>query len=284
MRVAGYDLNEDLAILDAITTHCDAPWLEDNPASVRTDRQPLFIVGLPRTGTTLTERILASHSQVQSVGETEFLQMMLRRTSGLHTVAKMTPEIIRTVTRQSIDTIASGYVDAVQYRLAGEPIFIDKLPFNVLYLGFIAKAWPDQPIILMRRHPMDTCFSMYKQVFTWAYKYSYDLDNLATYYLAYEGLLEHWRELLGERLVEVRYEDLVTDQEGETRRLLDRVGLDFEEVCLRFEENPAPTTTASSVQVRQKVHTGSIGRWKRYATELEPLAERLRAGGINVDT
>lgn len=173
-----------------------------------------------------------------------------------------------------------GYLDAIAYRLKDEPIFIDKLPFNVLYLGFITKAWPQQPIVLMQRNPMDACFSMFKQVFTWAYKYSYDLDSLARYYIAYDRLLRHWRELLGDRLVEVEYETLVSNQEAETRRLLAGLGLEFEEACLDFEKNAAPSTTASSVQVRQKVHTGSVARWRRYELQLEPLRQQLEAAGI----
>jgi hypothetical protein len=152
-----------------------------------------------------------------------------------------------------------------------------------LYLGFIAKAWPDKPIVLLKRNPMDACFSMFKQVFTWAYKFSYSLETLGQYYVAYDRLCQHWRELLGDRLVELQYEELVSDQEVQTRRLLDRLGLEFEDACLSFEKNAAPSATASSVQVRQKVHTDSVGRWKRYENQLEPLRKHLDAAGIPVD-
>ena len=130
---------------------------------------------------------------------------------------------------------------------------------------------------------MDSCFSMYKQVFTWAYKYSYSLETLGRYYVAYDRLCRHWRELLGDRLVEVQYEELVADQEAQTRRLLDALGLEFEEACLNFEKNVAPSATASSVQVRQKMHTGSVGRWRRYEKQLQPFREHLEAAGIVVD-
>lgn len=281
--VANYDVAEDIAIIDAVIETCDADWLQREPAVPTNDKKPLFVVGLPRTGTTLTERIIASHSKVQSVGETEFIQMVLRLESGIQTVDKMSPAMIQSVAGKDISRVRDRYMDTIRYRLGEPPIFIDKLPFNVLYLGFIAKAWPDEPIVLMRRHPMDACFSMYKQVFTWAYKFSYKLDTLGDYYIAYERLCRHWQDLLGDRLVEVEYEKLVSDQEAQTRRLLDRLGLDFEESCLSFEKNTAPTSTASSVQVRQKVHTGSVGRWKRYAKQLEPLRAQLDAAGINTD-
>jgi len=278
--ISKYDVEDDIAIIDKMIEVCDAAWLDGDLAPPIDDKTPLFIVGLPRTGTTLTERIIASHSKVQSVGETEFIQMVMRRESKVETIDKMTPAIIESVADKDISLIRGGYLDAIRYRLDHEPIFIDKLPFNVLYLGFIAKAWPDQPIVLMKRNPMDACFSMYKQVFTWAYKYSYSLDTLGRYYIAYERLCEHWRKLLGGRLIEVQYEQLVSDQETQTRRLLDRLGLEFEEACLNFEKNAAPTATASSVQVREKVHTGSVLRWKRYETQLESLRKQLEAAGI----
>ncbi len=282
MSVANYDIANDVAIIDKIIEVCSADWLQSNPGAEAGDKHPLFVVGLPRTGTTLTERILASHSQVQSVGETEFLQMELRRRSGVKTVEKMTPAMIEAVSKCDSGLIGKGYLDAIRYRLREPPIFIDKLPFNVLYLGFIAKAWPDRPIVLLNRNPMDACFAMYKQVFTWAYKFSYSLENLGTYYIAYDRLCRHWRRLLGDRLVEVRYETLVSDQETQTRRLLERVGLEFEASCLEFDKNQAPSATASSVQVRQKMHTGSIDRWKRFERQLAPLARRLESAGIPI--
>ena len=163
-------------------------------------------------------------------------------------------------------------------------MFIEKLPFNFLYLGLIAKAWPNARIIHMVRNPIDACFSMYKQVFTWAYRYSYSVEHLGQYYVAYNKLRLHWKDVLGDRVIEVGYEDLVHDQEAQTRRLLDRLGLEFEEGCLHFEKNTAPSTTASSVQVRSKVHSGSIGKWHRFEKQLAPLKEHLIANAIDVSS
>jgi tetratricopeptide (TPR) repeat protein len=281
--VANYDIAKDIAIVDTIIRTCDSDWLNQGPTPEVQDKTPLFVVGLPRTGTTLTERIIASHSQVSSVGETEFVQMVMRRESGVHDVEKMTPSIVEAVAEKDAAVISEGYLDTVRYRLGDEPIFVDKLPFNILYLGFIAKAWPGKPIVLQKRNPMDTCFSMYKQVFTWAYKYSYSLETLGEYYIAYDRLCQHWREVLGDRLVEVAYEELVVDQEAQTRRLLDELGLPFEEACLNFEKNVSPSATASSVQVREKVHAGSVERWRRYEKQLQPLRDKLESAGITVD-
>jgi tetratricopeptide (TPR) repeat protein len=284
--VAAYDITSDLAIIDKVIEVCDSEWLADaagDSATSEPDKTPIFIVGLPRTGTTLTERIIASHSRVESLGETQFLQMVLRRESGIESVEKMTPEMIGAVAKTDMGKIADGYMEVAMYRMGEEPMFIDKLPFNFLYLGFIARAWPDARIVSLVRNPMDSCFSMYKQVFTWAYKFSYDLETLGQYYVAYDRLQQHWRAVLGDRLIEVSYENLVADQENQTRLLLDRLGLDFEEACLNFDKNAAPSTTASSVQVREKVHSASVQRWKRFERQLQPVREILEKSGIVVE-
>ena len=284
--VAKYDIAEDIDLIDTIIEICDSEWLAngtDTPAADANAKSPIFIVGLPRTGTTLTERIVSSHSQVGSLGETQFLQMLLRKESGVRSIENMIPEMIRSVAKKDMALISKGYLDAVNYRVGDEPMFIDKLPFNFLFLGFIARAWPDARIIHLVRNPMDSCFSMYKQVFTWAYKFSYSLDGLGRYFVAYDRLRKHWQEVLKDRLIEVEYESLVTDPEGQIRTLLDRLGLDFEQACLDFDRNKTPSTTASSVQVREKVHRGSVNKWARYARQLQPLRKQLESAGIRVE-
>lgn len=284
--VAQYDINVDLQLIDKTIEVCNADWLSKGATSVATSsaaKTPIFIVGLPRTGTTLTDRIIASHSQVQSVGETQFMQMVLRRESGIDSEEKMTPEMIEAAAKLDSQIIGDGYMDMLNYRLGDEPMFVDKLPFNILYLGFILKAFPNAKIIRMKRNPMDSCFSMYKQVFTWAYKFSYTLDGLGRFYVAHDRLVNHWKETLQDRLIEVEYESLVADQENQTRSLLDKLGLDFEEACLNFDKNETATTTASSIQVRQKIHTGSVDRWRNYEEQLRPLKEYLQDAGIAVE-
>jgi hypothetical protein len=284
--VANYDVNADVALIDRIIEVCDARWLATNPGRVpaaTSGKRPLFLAGLPRTGSTLVDRILASHSQVASIGETEFLQMTLRKISGIASTDTMNPAMIEAAARQDIGLVADGYMRSVAYLLGEAPIFIEKLPFNFLYLGFVAKAWPDAGMLYVRRNPMDACFAMYKQVFTWAYKFSYSLEWLGRYYIAHHRLLQHWRQVLGERLVEVEYEVLVTDQEMQTRQLLSRLSLPFEPACLAFDKNTTATTTASSVQVREPIHARSVHRWKHFARELQPLREQLEAAGIAVE-
>ncbi len=281
--VAEYDINKDIGLIDTIIEVCNADWLADGAPEIAASAysaDPIFIVGLPRTGTTLTDRILSSHSKVSSVGETQFMQMVLRRESGVDSEDKMTPQMIEAAAKLDIKIIGDGYMDMLNYRLGDESMFVDKLPFNLLYVGFIAKAFPKARIIHIKRNPMDSCFAMYKQVFTWAYKFSYTLEGLGQFYIAYRRLLEHWKATLGDRLIEIEYEAIVSDQEHQTRRLLEKVGLDFEEDCLNFDQSTAASSTASSVQVREKIHTRSVERWKRYEKQLRPLSEYLENAGV----
>ena len=281
--VAIYSVSNDVGLIDTIIDTCDQEWLADGRVTEPSGRKtPCFVVGLPRTGTTLTERIISSHSQVQTVGETQFVEFALRKLSEVQTIEGISSDIVRAAAKKDIKLFGDDYLDLVDYALGDEPIFIDKLPYNFLFLGFIAKAWPDAKIVHLRRHPLDACFAMYKQVFTWAFKFSYTLENLAEFYIAYLRLMDHWRELLGDRLVEVNYEDLVSDTEPQIRSLLERLDLEFEDACLHFEKNKAASATASSVQIREKAHTRSVGKWQRFETQLQPLADRLREAGVEI--
>lgn len=281
--VAGYDVGTDIELIDQIIEVCNSEWLgkaQDRTGSVNRRKTPIFIVGLPRTGTTLIERILLSHSQVESAEESFILQNVIRRVSGAHGRQDMNPAMIGAAAKKDIRLIADGYMNAVDYKLSDRPFFIDKLPENFLYLGFIAKAFPDAHIIHLRRNPMDSCFAMYKQSF---FKFAYTLESLGKYYVAHDRLRCHWEKLLKDRLIEVEYEALVADQEGRIRSLLDKLDLDFEQACLDFDLNEAPSATASAVQVREKVHARSVNKWRNFASELQPLKEHLVNAGICVD-
>jgi tetratricopeptide (TPR) repeat protein len=281
-RAAGYSVNSDIQLIDSIIETCDADWLNsgrshENEGTYR--RQPIFIVGLPRTGTTLTERIVSSHSQVESADETFFLRIAIKLVAGAAGNSPMEPLVIQRAARKESAEIARTYLDAVEYRLTDRPYFIDKYPENYLYLGFIARAFPDSRIIHLRRNPMDACFAMYKQSY---FRQAYTLQDLGDYYLAYDRLSRHWLGLLGDRLIELDYESLVTEPEARTRALLDRLGLDFEEACLEFHRNTRPSATASNVQVREQVHTRSVNRWRHFEEQLQPLKERLEKAGIPI--
>ena len=185
----------------------------------------------------------------------------------------------RALSNAKASVVAREYMDAVAYRLGNTSFFIDKLPENLLHIGMIAKAWPDARIVHLRRHPVDACFAMFKQSY---FRFAYTLTDLAEYYLAYDRLSRHWRDVLGDRMVELQYEELVSDPDTQIRALFERLAIPFEAQCLDFDRNAAPVATASAVQVREKAHTRSIGKWRNFETLLEPLIRALKNGGIEV--
>ena len=278
--VANYDVTADLRLIDKVVEVCNTDWLScgtNQTAPHSSGKTPIFIVGLPRTGTTLVERIVSCHSQVESVGETYFIPNMLRRASGIRSSESMNAAIVEAASKKPIEVIANGYLDAVSYKFGTKPVFIEKFPENFLHLGFIGKAYPRARIVCVKRNPMDACFAMFKQSY---FRYAYRLDDLGRYYVAHNRLLNHWREALDDRLIEVEYESLVSDQEGQTRRLLEQLGLPFEEACLEFHQNITPSNTASAVQVREKMHSRSVNRWQHFAVHLQPLQTCLASAGI----
>ena len=182
-----------------------------------------------------------------------------------------------------LDPAALGraYLDSVAGYGRTRPMFIDKTPVNFLYVGLIARALPNARIIHLRRHPLDSGYALYKTLFRMGCPYSYDLEDLAAYMLAHGRLMDHWRAVAPGRILDVNYEALVADQETVSRRIIDHCGLDWQDACLTFHENTAPAATASAAQVRQPIHARSVGLWRRYADQLEPLAAALRAGGVD---
>jgi len=244
---------------------------------------PIFIIGMPRTGTTLVERILGSHSAVFSAGELNHFSLELIRLvkslSGPPPVSRL--EFVTRTADLDFRTLGEAYLGATRALRDGSPYFVDKLPFNFLYAGLIHLALPKARIINLQRHPMDTCFAVYKQWFKDAYPFSYDLDELGQYYVAYERLMRHWNAVMPGVIHTVKYEDLVADVEAESRRLLDYCGLPWEDQCLRFYENAQASTTASAVQVRQPIYDTSVGKWRRFADHLEPLRLYLEQSGID---
>jgi tetratricopeptide (TPR) repeat protein len=283
LSVANYDVADEIRVIESIIKTCSLDWLSDNSPAKPTNvslSKPIFIVGLPRTGTTLVERILSSHSQVESADETFFMQMAIRNACGVGGINELDEKIIENAADKDINLVAQHYMNSVKYRLSGKTMFIDKYPYNFLYLGFIAKAFPEARIIYLKRNPMDACFAMFKQSF---FKFAYSLDDLGRYYVAQDKLRKHWKSILGERLIEVEYESLVTKQESETKSLLSKIGLNFEPACLEFEKNTASSATASTLQVREKIHSRSINKWKYFSAELEPLKTFLTEADVDLN-
>ena len=176
--------------------------------------------------------------------------------------------------------LGQSYLESTRPLTAHKRHFIDKFPQNSLYVGPIHLALPNASIIFVERHPLDVCYAMYKQLFTEIYQFSYDLEELADYFIAHQKLMEHWQKTLPGIIHVVRYEDLLADAETSARKMLNHCNLDWQPRCLDFQNNKQVTMTASAAQVRQKMYTTSVGMWRNYETQLEPLINKLDAAGI----
>ena len=231
------------------------------------DERPVFIVGMPRSGTTLVEQIAASHGDVFGAGEVGGIAGLADRLPGEF------PE--GAAHMEDTESRARAYMDRLGTLAPDKPRIIDKTPFNFLYLGLIACLFPKARIVHCRRDGLDTCLSCYLQNFVAAHPWSTDLGDLGRYFRAEARLMDHWRDALPIPIHEVRYEELVTDQEGESRRLIKALGLPWDAACLAFHENKRWVRSASNWQVRRPLHGGSVGRWKAYKEFLGPLEEAL---------
>jgi tetratricopeptide (TPR) repeat protein len=277
-----YDVADDVATMDRIVQVHDCPAI-GRGAGVDA-AEPIFVIGLPRSGTTLVEQILGSHSAVQAAGE---LQAFPAETmKAVHRDAGRAVEKLEFVQRAwELDPAALGqaYSDATRLATGAKRRLVDKQPLNYLYAGLIARALPAARIVAVARDPMDSCYAMYKSLFTNAYPFSYDLDDLGRYYAAWHRLLRHWQSTLGEQLLIVQYEDLVANQEVQSHRIIEHCRLPWEDACLAFHERRGAVTTASAAQVRRPLYSTSVGKWRRFERQLAPLAQLLRrhepAGG-----
>lgn len=234
---------------------------------------PVFIVGMHRSGTTLVERILGGHPQVRAGGESYDLAQQLRRASGLFSIHATDPRVV--ARRHALDwaQIGRGYLDSVRWRAEGRRLLTDKLPQNFLNLGFAAQALPAARFIHVQRDPLDTGLSNLRTLFSHSCPYSYDQQEFIRYYRGYQRLMAHWQELLGERLLAVRYEDLIADPEGAARRMAAFCGLDPAPGMTAIERSPDPVATASSVLLRDGIRRDRGGLWRPYARGMQPMIE-----------
>lgn len=240
---------------------------------------PIFIVGMPRTGTTLLERILGRHPDVENAGELDDFPLQLRWSANRFSKSYLDAAVFRAAQGEDPAQLGQRYLERAGWRAKGKACFTDKLPLNFLHVGFIAGALPQARILHMVRNPMDTCFSNLKELFTEVYPYSYDLDELATHYGRYRRLMAHWHEQFPGRVLDVSYESLVTDPEAASRTILDFCGLGWRPECIDIEASAGAVTTASSAQVREPIHRRAVDGWRRYERQLEPLRARLQADG-----
>ncbi len=269
-----YDVTEDLAAMARIAQcFAAAPPCRTQPSAQ--DPCPIFIFGLPRSGTTLIERILGCHPHVTPLGEINDFPLAVINLASPPGRGLAKLDLIEAAARIPATLFGSAYRARITARAEGAHFVTDKLPMNYLYAGLIAGALPDARLVLVLRDPAANGYGLYKTLFQQGYPFSYDLDEIGRYIAAYHSLVAHWRRCLGENLFVLRYEDLVTDRVQVTRALLAYCGLGWHEACLKPEANTAPATTQSAVQVREEVHARNLDLWRKVEHNLAPLTAHL---------
>jgi len=252
-------------------------FFEERVGSGHNAPDPIFIVGLPRAGSTLLEQILSSHSQVEGTAELTDIIAISRKLGGKerHTGVSKYPEVVGELSLEQLQAFGESYIETTKIQRSGSPFFIDKMPNNFQHIGLIHLILPNAKIIDARRHPMAGCFAGFKQLFAQGQTFTYGLEKVGLYYRDYIKLMDHWDEMLPGRVHRVHYEDMIADTETEIRKLLDYCELEFEESCLRFYETKRAIRTPSSEQVRQPIYKEGLEQWRNYEANLDPLKAAL---------
>ncbi len=280
-----YNHADDLQIFASLKSAYSKEAFRRIRGTGHSSKEPVFVLGMPPTGSTLVERIITSHSAVQGMGElsTFSLEMMalVRQQSGGQSLDRL--GLAERTLALPMKALGENYLRAVAPARDGSPRFVDKLPLNCLNTGTIAAALPNAKIVHVVRHPMDACYAMYKYLFKNGYPFSYTLPELAGYYIEYHRLMQHWREILPPgQMHEIKYEQLVENLETEARKLLAFLELPWQESCIRFHQNSQASTTGSAAQVRRPVYSSSVGKWRCFEQQLRPLQQALQSAGIEV--
>ena len=256
---------------------CDAALFAAQSGKGCEDPDPIFIVGLPRAGSTLLEQILASHSQVDGTLELPNILALSHRLRGRQRLSDKTryPRILHELSEDQLAALGRDYLDNTRIHRGGAPRFTDKMPNNFRHIGLIKLILPNARIIDARRHPMACCFSGFKQLFAEGQEFTYGLEEIGHYYRNYVALMDHWDRVLPGQVLRVNYEDVVADLDGQVRRLLDFCDLPFEQACLDFHATERAVRTASSEQVRQPIFDSGVAQWKKFEPHLDPLKQAL---------
>lgn len=242
--------------------------------------KPIFVLGQPRTGTTLVERIITSHSRVHSAGELQQFSLAIRRLSEYDNPRRFSAELFAAALGLDFARLGQTYIETTRRMQGATPHFVDKLPQNYLMIPLILTALPNARIVHVTRNPMDACFASFKQLFADAYLHSYEQGEMARHHARYRRLMSVWRERFPGRFHDISYEETVRNLEPNVRALLDYLELPWEDACLAFHKQSAAVSTASAVQVRKPAHTRSIGRWRKYQAQLQPMLAELKKAGI----
>ncbi len=270
-----YDPLETEAGTDRIIEIMDEEFIGKREGLGCDDDSPIFVVGLPRSGSTLIEQILASHSLVDGTFELSDLPRVATRMCRFSKKRASFPSNLLDLEEQHWKMVGNDYIESVQKFRADAPYFIDKNPNNFIFVGLLRIALPGTKVINALRHPLDSCFGTYKQLFASGQPFSYNLTELGEYYLQYQRLMDHWKQVAPGFTLDIRYEDVVSDLEGQVRSILDFCGLPFEGNCLRFHETERAVKTASSEQVRQPIYSSSVNLWRNYEAHLGELIQLL---------
>jgi tetratricopeptide (TPR) repeat protein len=286
-RSLRYDFAQDDAIFDAIEALFSERNHSFHAGAGRSNEAPIFVVGMPRTGTTLVDRILSSHPDVASAGELQAMPLAVKRLAATASRSVIDQETVMASGKIDPAAIGDAYLaQADHHRHDGTARFTDKLPANFLYIGHIARALPHAKIVCLRRNPMDTVWSNYKNLFASQsayYAYSYDLLDTARYYARFDRLMAMWDKAFPGLVLQLSYEKLVADQEEQTRRLLEHCGLDWDEACLTFHENSAAVATPSAAQVRRPINADAVDRWRTHEAALQPARAFFEEQGIPIE-
>ena len=237
--------------------------------------QPIFIIGMPRSGTTLLDRMLGNHTQIASVGELDDFARQMRWSADHCTTLDET--VVALLPRMDFAELGRRYLDQTRWRAGNKPFYTDKLPRNWMVAGLIRKALPRARLVHLVRDPMDVCFSNYRALFADAFAHIYDLEALASHYRVYQRTMAHWHAAMPGQILDVAYTDLVADPEGALRKVLTFCGLDWEPGCADITRNRSAVSTLSALQVREPIHARFVDSWRRYERQLAPLARALTA-------
>lgn len=276
-KLSGYDANENRARIDHIREQCTRDLLETFNGQGNPAPDPIFIVGLPRSGSTLLEQILASHSLVEGTMELPYIGQFAQRLGAREKKSDQSryPQILRDLTDAECIALGQEYLDAAQVHRTSLPYFVDKMPNNFAHVALIHRILPNAKIIDARRHPMACCFSCFKQLFGAGQVFTYGLENIGRYYCDYLALMDHWDLVLPGKILLVEYDQVIVDFEAQIRRLLNFCGLEFEAACLEFYSSKRAVRTASSEQVRQPIYKEAIEQWRHFEVHLDPLKVAL---------
>jgi len=271
-----YKESDTFGFFDAIRGAFSKEVFENRTYPGLDDDRPVFIVGMPRSGSTLVEQILSSHPDVYGAGEVKYLSRALSQLRDRFPSLPKFPEMIGKVNGAQLDILSKNYQAALSKGAGDAPKITDKLLTNFFFLGLINLMFPKAKVINTMRDPVDTCLSGFTKLFKDDMPHSYDLTELGHYYGKYRELMDHWKEVLPEGfMTTVVYEDVVADTEGEAKRLIEFLGLPWNDKCLEFHKSDRPVKTASVAQVRKPIYKSSVKRWAKYGKGLQPLIDAI---------